>query len=88
MAYLECPPAVVPALTNGICVRHKEQTLGAEDNDVEGCRGQGEEEHFEFKAHAEEHSTCDKWQDTAVNGVLRKKKTIRAISKDKYQHIK
>lgn len=74
---MECPPAAVPARSkNNICVGHKELTLDAEDNGVEGCRGQGEEEHFEFKAHAEKNCTCQKWQDTGVNRVLRKKKTI------------
>lgn len=74
-AHTECPPAAVPVRSkNNICVGHKELTLDAEDDGVEGCRGQGEEEDFEFKAHAEKNSTCQKWQDTGVNRVLRKKK--------------
>lgn len=58
------PPAAVPAIRNrsikDVGVGHEEHSLGAEDDDVECCRGQGEEEHFELKAHPEKDSTCDK----------------------------
>lgn len=55
------PPAAVPGgrigSENDFCVGHEEHAPGAEDDGVEGCRGQGEEEHFEFKAHPEKHPT-------------------------------
>lgn len=42
-----------------VSVGHEEHPLGAENDDVVCCRGQGEEEHFELKAHPEEDSTCN-----------------------------
>lgn len=80
LAYLpDCiyVPAAVPARV-GLSVQddsvgHKEFPLGAEDDDVVHCGGQGEEEHFELKAHAEEDSTCNEGEDTAEYRVLRER---------------
>lgn len=59
------PPAAVPAARDvrieDLSIGLEEILLGAEDDDVICCGGQGEEEHFELKAYAEEDSTCNEW---------------------------
>ena len=57
------PPAAIAAVVllsvEEVSVDLKEFPVGAEDDDVVCCGGQGEEEHFELKAHPEEDSTCN-----------------------------
>lgn len=57
------PPAAVPAhvglRVEDVSIDHEELALGAEDEDVVGGGGQGEEENLELEAHAQEHSTCN-----------------------------
>lgn len=68
------PPAAITAAVDlsvkGVSVSLEEILTAAEDDDVVRGGGQGEEEHFELEAHAEEHSTGDEREDAAVNGVL------------------
>lgn len=78
------PPAAVTAAIGlsiqDISVGHKQFTLCAEDEYVVYYGGQGEEEHFELKAHPQEDSTRNEREDTAVHRVLRERKREDNVS--------
>lgn len=66
-------PVFIELVVKHLSIAAEETSLGAEDDDVVGCGGQGEEDHFNLKAHPQEHSTSYESQDTAEHRVLREK---------------